>query len=80
MQALSGRGARYIEKKARREVSKFVIWSRILRAVAAKKPDGVGLFWPRDAEVGEQCSRRNQKAKILAKEILACFVSPLTLA
>jgi hypothetical protein len=44
MQALSGRGARYIEKKARREVSKFVIWSRILRAVAAKNPMESGFF------------------------------------
>ena len=53
IRTLSGWGARYTEKKARREVSDsawlglgfFVrLGSRILRVVVAKKPDVVGLF------------------------------------
>jgi hypothetical protein len=50
---LSGWGARYTEKKARREVSDFAglglgsfvrCGSRILRVFVAKKPDVVGLL------------------------------------
>ena len=53
IRTLSGWGARYTEKKARREVSDSAVLglgfllrygSRILRVVVAKKPDVVGLF------------------------------------